>query len=97
MKEHYEGKWLVVELVPDFIEAHSGRQFGSPTVKGTRIHTEVAAGAYINNECRDYKLKKANAFAALCFEAGREYQRSRALRKRINEAVTQGWQKEEVL
>ena len=100
MKEHKDGKWLIIELVPDFIEAHSGIQFGSPTVVGSRIHTEVAAGAYEHDGEQGWggmrhnypNLTKQRGFAALCFEAGREYQRNRKLRKRIKEACHEGWQ-----
>lgn len=93
MKEYYDGDWLVVDIVPDFIEAHSARCFGSPTIKGTRVHTEVGAGAYINSEWRDYRIKKQQAFVAYVFEAGREFQRSRTLRKKIDDAVDFGWSK----
>lgn len=97
-KEHQDDKWLVVELILGFIEAHSGRQFGTPTIEGTRIPTYTAAGAWENNECGAYGLTKQQAFAAFCFEVGREYQRNRKLRKRIADACHEGWeqyQKEE--
>ena len=95
MKEYYDRQWLVVELIPGLIECHTAMQFGAPTITGSRIHTEVAAGAYENEEwnCYGNGLDKDKAFVAMCFEAGREYQRSRKLRQRIDEACKKGWEK----
>lgn len=91
--EHYEGDWLIVDLVPNFIQANTAIQFGSPTVIGGRVHTEVAAVAYQNKEWDDYgSLTEQQALIACAFEAGREYQRNRKLRKRIDEACQHGWE-----
>lgn len=94
-KETMDRKWLVVELVPDLIVAHSAIRFGDTTIKGTRIPTDTAAFAFLEGNYGLWDMTEKQAFAAYCFEAGREYQRSRKLHKRIREAVKLGWSKEE--
>ncbi len=91
-EENMDGKWLTIILVPDFIEAHSGRQFGEPTMKQTRVTTRAGANAYDCEEWEDYKLTKEQALVAYAFEAGREYQHNRKLRKRIDDACHNGWE-----
>lgn len=91
-QEHMDEQWLVVDLVPGLIEVHAGRSFGSPVIINRRVQTEVAAARYRDHDWRDVRIKKMQAFAAYCFEAGREYQRSRSLRKRIDKAVSAGWE-----
>ena len=95
-EEHTDGKWLVVTLVPGFIEAHSGVQFGTPTPISTRITTPTGAGAWINKEWDAYGSKKnpfteQQALVCYAFEVGREYQRNRKLRKKISDACAEGW------
>lgn len=92
--ERMDGDWLVVELVPEVIEANTAIQFGEPTVCGSRITTQAAAWAWIDKNWDDFGgLTKEAAFAAHCFEAGRQYQRDRKLRKKIDEACSAGWEK----
>ena len=90
MMEYRDGQWLVLELIPDLIVADSGIQGGEPTIKGTRMTTVTLAFAYENHEVQCYgDYSEQQAFAAYCFEAGREYQRNRKLRKRLLESTMQ--------
>ena len=97
-EEHMNGKWLVVTLVPGFIEAHSGVQFGTPTPINTRITTPTASGAWFHKEWDCYgspeqPLTEEQCLVCYAFEAGREYQRNRKLRKRLSDATADGWAK----
>jgi uncharacterized protein (DUF433 family) len=93
-KETMDRNWLVVELVPDLIVVHTGIQFGDTTIKGTRIPTDTAAFAFQDGNFAAWDMTEKQAFAAYCFEAGKQFNRNRKLRKRIGEAVAFGWSKE---
>lgn len=88
MREYKEEEWCVFEFVPDIIIVHSGIHGGDPTIKNTRVCTYVAASSFLNFEWDDYHITERQAFAALCFEAGREYQRKRS---KINKLVNESW------
>lgn len=100
--EHREKGYLIVTLVPDFIVVHTGIQSGEPTIVNTRIPTQTAALVYGEQGARyfqrAYELDDKFGFASFCFEAGREYQRNRKLRKHIDEALYAGseeWMRKE--
>lgn len=90
MKEYDDEEWHVFEFVPDLIVVHCGIQGGSPTVKGTRVPTWTASGSYERNEYKAYHIKKGQAFASFCFEAGREYEKKHI---KINKVVNDNWDK----
>jgi uncharacterized protein (DUF433 family) len=78
------------ELLPGFIVAHPRIQFGEPTLKGTRY--TCSAGwlwDYLDRPAQLAKLgyTREQVIAASAFQAGREWQRSRARRKRIDDIV----------
>ena len=89
--EHMDREWLVITLVPGFIEVHTGVQFGTPTPIKTRVTTLAASGAWENQAFEDYEITEEMALVCRAFEVGREYQRNRKLRKRIDEACSAGW------
>jgi len=93
MKESTDGIWRVFELVPDIIVAHPGVQAGEPTIKNTRVSTHVAGYSFEARTWRDYHIKKEQAFAAMCFEAGRQFPKSRSLQKKIDAALREGYEK----
>ena len=93
MKEYDDKCWHVYELVPDIIVCHPGIMSGEPTIKGTRVSTNVAGMSYEEGNWRSYHLKREQAYAAMCFEAGREFHRSRSLQKLIDKAVREGYEK----
>jgi len=88
MKEYEDREWSVFEFIPDLIVVHSGVQAGEPTIKATRVPTCVASNAYRERDWRGYRIKKEQAFAAFCFEAGRDYEKNK---RKINKAVNESW------
>lgn len=88
-EEEFQGiKYLVDDLVPGWIVAHSGIQFGVPTLKGTRFPT---SSTWCFDDPSTYGWTTEQAFAARCFEAGVQWQRSRERRKRMSEVVAKLW------
>ncbi len=93
-----EDRYYVDVLVPGFIEAHSGYQFGSPCLKGTRIPYYVGLG-WVWEEldapegCSSEGLTRENIIALASFHAGVEWQRSRKRRKRMTEEVAKLWER----
>ena len=91
MKIRKDRFWLVVELVPDLLEAHSARKFGSPCVKDTRVPTTTAGFSWEEKSWDEYCISEKQAFAAYCFEAGCEWHKNRKLRKMVSDGVDNGW------
>ena len=93
---YMDGKWLVDVLLPGFIVADSARQFGAPTLVGTRIPTYVGLGWVweVLDRAEEENLTREQIIALAAFEAGVEWQRSRKRRKRMAEAVDAGWAEE---
>ncbi len=92
MTERIENGYLVVELVPDIIEAHAGIREGDPVIAGTRISVEIAAITYTEKSWASWRgaLAEEQAKIAFAFEAGRNYQKNRKLRKRIEQSNIDG-------
>ena len=92
MSERYE----VDVLLPGFIEANSGIKFGAPCLIGTGIPHYVGLGwvweSLDDAHCRRLEgLTRENIIALAAFEAGYEWHRSRKRRKKMDEAVTELW------
>lgn len=90
---HMDGVWLVDTILPGFIEAHSGRQFGEPTVINDRYPCSAGWAWEYLDDPEKASMTREQIIAACAFEAGRDWQRSRKRRQRIQQAVHDGWEK----
>ncbi len=92
-----EGYYVDV-LLPGFIEASSGVQFGAPCLKDTRLPTYVGLG-WVWDTLDDRHgrrvegLIREQIIALAAFDAGVEWQRSRKRRKRMDDEVKRLWER----
>ncbi len=82
-----KGYYAIDELVPGLIVAHSGIQSGAPTVKGTRLPT-TSTWVWEELDKADTPYTREQIIAAVAFQAGVGWQRSRKRRGRMWDAVT---------
>lgn len=89
----YDGHWGIDDIVPNLIVANSAIMWGEPIIAGTRIPTSVIGNQPESAEdvADDYCTSPLTVIAARCFEAGRDWQRSKKRRKRMANAVNYGW------
>jgi len=93
----YDGIWPVETLVPGFIEAHGGIQFGSPCLIGTRLPTYATWVWYYLDDPKgltEEGLTREQVIALCAFQAGVEWWQSRNRRKRFQEETTKAIQTE---
>lgn len=91
-REYYEDV-----LLPGFIEASSGVQFGEPCLKGTRIPFYVGLGwvwqALDSKQDRALeRLTRENIIALAAFHAGFNWHKDRKRRKTMTDAVRELWE-----
>ena len=92
--EHHDGDWLVIEILPGFLEAHAGRNFGKPTIVGHRLYAELGLAQSVYEDEEDHPgPSKEQRLALYAFSLGVAWQRSRKLRERMEQAVAAGWNK----
>ena len=90
-------KYLVDVLVPGFIEASSGVQFGEPCLKGTRFPFSIGLGwlwEYLDkpDELKEMRLTRDQVIVLAGFHAGFEWHRGRKRRKAMWDAVDRLWE-----
>lgn len=88
-------RYVVDVLLPGFIEANSGIQFGEPCLIGTRIPFSVGLG-WVWEELEDpydKRLTREDVIALAAFQAGYEWHRSRKRRKKMEDAVSALWER----
>ena len=87
--------YYIDELLPGFIEANSGMQFGEPCLIGTRIPFSVGLGwvweSLDSPEGVPATREQIIALAAFC--AGYNWHRSRKRRKKMDEEGTKLWER----
>lgn len=90
-----EDRYYVEELVPGFIEANSGMQFGAPCLIGTRITYDSGWlwEGLDRPSLRPEGVTREQIIALAAFHAGYEWHRSRKRRKKMDEEVTKLWER----
>jgi uncharacterized protein (DUF433 family) len=90
-----EGRYYVEVLLPGFIEASSGMQFGVPCLIGTRIPHYVGQGwVWESLDAPRYEgLTREKIIALAAFDAGYEWHKSRKRREKMGEEVAKLWAK----
>ena len=86
-------RYYVDVLLPGFIEADSGIKFGAPCLIGTGIPHYVGLGwvwESLENPANE-ELTREQIIALGAFQAGYEWHRSRKRRKKMDDAVTELW------
>lgn len=99
--ESYDDDWLVMALIPGILIIRSDMQFGNPTIVGYRLsanNVDLSRALYEERNQPESKQlwpgpSNEQRLAAYAFALGMEWQKSRKLRKRMQEAVQEGWRK----
>ena len=80
-------------LLPGFIEANSGRQFGEPCLIGTGIPFSATWVWEYLDRPEGVPATREQIIALAAFEAGYEWHRSRKRRRKMDEEVTKLWER----
>ena len=92
-----EERYYIDVLLPGFIEASSGIQWGEPCLTGTRIPYYVGLGwVWETLNSKRYRkmegLTRERIIALAAFDAGVDWQRSRKRRAKMREEVEKLYQ-----